>query len=98
VRRDNKAAVALGSERRHGSLDLICVMHSKLHQLNLERGSPCFSKFEEVKGVAGVSGPEMQAEQRRTNEPIKLIRKLRCIRLEAQAKPVWMLGATVVAD
>jgi hypothetical protein len=40
----------------------------------------------------------MQAEQRRTNELIKLIGKLRCIRLEAQAKPVWMLGATVVAD
>ena len=33
----------------------------------------------------------MQAEQRRTNELIKLIGKLRCIRLEAQAKPVRML-------
>jgi hypothetical protein len=43
------------------------------------------------RGAGRACSPEMQAEQRRTNELIKLIGKLRCIRLEAQAKPVRML-------
>ena len=97
MRSDNKAAVALGREavtvRSISSVS--CTASST--SLTLSAGARASANLKKSR-VAGISGPEMQAEQRRTNEPIKLIRKLRCIRLEAQAKPVWMLGVTVVAD
>ena len=48
VRTDNKAAIALSSKRRQGSLNLVRVMHTESDQLDLECRSPGFSKFEEV--------------------------------------------------
>src|SRR5262249_15896473 len=48
VRTDNKPAIALGSERRQGSLNFVCVMHADTDQLDLECRGPGFSKFEEV--------------------------------------------------
>src|ERR1700737_664477 len=38
--------IALGSERRHCPLDLVCVMHTERHQLDLERRGQGFSRFE----------------------------------------------------
>src|SRR5215471_5687832 len=48
MRTDNKAAIALSSKRRQGSLNLVYVMHTESDQLDLECRSPDFCKFEEV--------------------------------------------------
>src|SRR6516165_7759403 len=47
VRTNNKAAIALGSERRQAPLDFGCVTYIKWHQLDLERSAHGFSRFEE---------------------------------------------------
>src|SRR5262245_31441209 len=48
VRTDDEAAIALGRERRQGALDVVWVMYTEFHQLDLECRGPGFSKFEEV--------------------------------------------------
>src|SRR5262249_35104667 len=47
VRTNNKAAIALSSERRQDTLDFVRVTYSKRHQLNLERRAHGFNRFEE---------------------------------------------------